>query len=66
MPNYLIIEESLSPVIKFLLNPVPETLQIRGFGTLTDQHKISGPPKEQHIQIYIVRPELESVQMIID
>ena len=28
--------------------------------------KIQGPPQTQHVQIYIVRPELESVQKVIE
>ena len=36
MAKYLIIEESLVTVIKFLLSPLDENLQIRGFATLQD------------------------------
>ncbi len=38
--SFLIIEESLSQVIKFLLSPVDASLKIRGFGMLCD-HTVS-------------------------
>ncbi len=38
--SFLIIEESLSQVIKFLLSPVDANLKIRGFGMLCD-HTVS-------------------------
>ena len=68
--SYLIIEESLFPVILFLLSPIPENLGVVKYDILTDQVKLQGPVlKERNdsaVQIYIVRPELDSVQMIID
>ena len=42
MAKYLIIEESLVAVIKFLLSPLDENLQIRGFATLQDISVSSG------------------------
>ena len=41
--SYLIIEESLFPVILFLLSPIPEGLGVVKYDILTDQIKLQGP-----------------------
>ena len=57
-------------MIKYLINPSSDQLPagVKKYGILTSQVKLQSPNlgRETCAQVYIVRPELESVQMVID
>ena len=64
------MEDSLYQVIMYLLNPKPDQapFNVVKYSRLTNKQEIQ-MPNLGHMniaQVYIVRPELESVQMVID
>ena len=66
----LIMEDSLYQVIMYLLNPKADSqpFGVKKYCRLTNTEEIQMPNlgRETIAQVYIVRPELESVQMVID
>ena len=64
------MEDSLYQVMMYLLNPKPDQapFNVAKYSRLTNKQEIQMPNlgRETIAQVYIVRPELESVQMVID